>query len=385
MDPLLETIELAAVCDPWYAAIYRYAKYSDERLASEDTGNLNILCSCGLPNAEDLGDCFAKFDQWTLRVQEFTEQNAYKFHKNPAYYEHSFAKYQMMAIATESHHNQGISYYWPADQGDYDGTDSRNLFIHGILTKHGVTCCNMPVLQLAIGRRLGYPLYLRKAHRHYYARWDEPGGESFNIECTTGFAAPADEFYRQGRMECPDEEVEKGCYLRNLTPREELAQFLLERHNCLKDHMRLEEAHQALYFAHQLFPQNGIISDQLRFYIPYLSHVLKDAKAKQGIRDYDLSQVDLEKIRLPEPKGDWNDVLLRDASDNIQRIVRNRGKRAALNDKTERMLAIVNGRPHDHLFASLGRFDPIPIANNRKEQSNAEPHSRKIPRRRRPK
>ena len=242
----------------------------------------------------------------------------------------------------------------------------------------------MPVLQLAIGRRLGYPLYLRKAHRHYYARWDEPGGESFNIECTTGFAAPADEFYRQGRMECPDEEVEKGCYLRNLTPREELAEFLLERHNCLKDHMRLKSARSPVLRPPVVSPKR----DHFRP-TPFL-HSLplacpQNAKAKQGIRDYDLSQVDLEKIRLPEPKGDLDDVLLRDASDNIQRIVRNRGKRAALNDKTERMLAIVNGRPHDHLFASLGRADPIPIANNRKEQSNAEPHSRKIPRRRRPK
>ena len=70
------------------------------------------------------------------------------------------------------------------------------MFIHGLLAGHGGTCCNMPVLQIAIGRRLGYPLYLRKAHWHYFARWDEPGGESFNVECTNGFTSPPDECYR---------------------------------------------------------------------------------------------------------------------------------------------------------------------------------------------
>jgi hypothetical protein len=252
MDSLLSNIEIATQGSyPWIAKIRKAVNYSDERLAGLDIGMTNLFCAFGLLNADNPLEVYGKLDEWTKRVKAFTEKNEYKFHKKPAYYENSYAKYRMMAIATEIHHNQGIRYYLPAIQGGYDATDSRNLFIHGILTGHGGTCCSMPVLQIAIGRRLGYPLYLRKAHIHYYARWDEPDGESFNIECTTGFAAPSDEFYRQGIFECTDEEAEKCCYYRNLTSREELAQFLLARHNCLKDNMRLEEAYQALFFAHQ--------------------------------------------------------------------------------------------------------------------------------------
>ena len=37
--------------------------------------------------------------------------------------------------------------------------DSKNMFIHGLLDgSHYGTCASMPVLVVAVGRRLGYPL-----------------------------------------------------------------------------------------------------------------------------------------------------------------------------------------------------------------------------------
>ena len=55
----------------------------------------------------------------------------------------------------------------------------------------------MPVLYVAIGRRLGYPLYLVQAREHFFVRWEEPGGERFNIEATTlGFTPRDDEHFR---------------------------------------------------------------------------------------------------------------------------------------------------------------------------------------------
>ena len=107
---LLRNVEVVSFRDPWCSQIDKYTEYSNERLAGIDTGVLNILCAVGLPNADNLSDSFAELDEWTLAVHAFTEQNAYKFRRNPEYFEHSFAKYQMMAMATEIHHNRGIHY-----------------------------------------------------------------------------------------------------------------------------------------------------------------------------------------------------------------------------------------------------------------------------------
>ena len=54
----------------------------------------------------------------------------------------------------------------------------------------------MPILYIAIGRRLGYRLYLAQAREHYFVRWEEPGSERFNIEATTlGFTPRDDEHF----------------------------------------------------------------------------------------------------------------------------------------------------------------------------------------------
>ena len=62
------------------------------------------------------------------------------------------------------------------------------LFIHGIIDGPGGTCASMPVLYVAVGRRLGYPLKLVEARGHLLLRWDDPLGQRlgtpdvFNVE-----------------------------------------------------------------------------------------------------------------------------------------------------------------------------------------------------------
>ncbi len=60
-------------------------------------------------------------------------------------------------------------------------------------------------------------------------RWEEPGGERFNIECTCpGFVSPSDEHYRTWGLPFTQETAADWRLLANLTPREELA-FLLDQ------------------------------------------------------------------------------------------------------------------------------------------------------------
>jgi hypothetical protein len=73
--------------------------------------------------------------------------------------------------------------------------DSRDDFLHGIIAGRGGTCASLPVLYAAVGRRLGYPLKLVRTTQHLFLRWDDPGGERFNVEISNagGIDTPPDD------------------------------------------------------------------------------------------------------------------------------------------------------------------------------------------------
>ena len=80
------------------------------------------------------------------------------------------------------------------DAHDHFAADSRDLFLHGLLRPalnpqpstlnlpRG-TCSSMPVLYIAIGRRLGYPLKIVTTKAHLFIRW-ESAAERFDLEGT---------------------------------------------------------------------------------------------------------------------------------------------------------------------------------------------------------
>jgi regulator of sirC expression with transglutaminase-like and TPR domain len=163
------------------------------------------------------------------------------FHRAPAEFDGSLAKFRMMALVTVLQRDLGVRYDPACQEGPYCALDPRTLFIHGLLDGQGGTCVTMPVLYVAIGRRLRYPLYLVQAREHFFVRWEEPRGERFNIEATTlGFTPRDDDHYRHWPKPIRDEEIRQGLFLRNLSPQEEHAAFLRERGQCWLDHLRTE-------------------------------------------------------------------------------------------------------------------------------------------------
>jgi hypothetical protein len=139
-------------------------------------------------------------------------------------------------------------------EGEYDGRDSGNLFIHGLLTGRGGSCVSMPALTVAIGRRLGYPLRLVNAKLHTFCRWDDPSsGERFNIDATLGFGEHPDSYYYSWPAKITAQEIDWG-YLQSLTPRQEAAFFLSQRGVCWLDHLQFQQAVEELYAAHRLHP-----------------------------------------------------------------------------------------------------------------------------------
>lgn len=138
-------------------SVRRLCALSDAELMIYDIAELNLLVACGLPGAEDLdvGACLRKLDTWANLVRLNTLNWWSEFTGSPETFEHSPGKFQMTALVTILQRYLGVRYHLAFSEGEYDGTDSRNLFLHGLLSGHGGTCVTMPILYAAVGRRLG--------------------------------------------------------------------------------------------------------------------------------------------------------------------------------------------------------------------------------------
>jgi tetratricopeptide (TPR) repeat protein len=250
------------------------AAAKESEIARVDTVSMNLLCSEGLSNAErfSLARSLATLDQWASHIKLETERHLYRFKAAPGEYENSEAYFRMLMMAVVLYEDYGVRYNpqritIPAATSPNDGffSDSRDIFLHGLLgEKRMGTCSSMPVLYVALGRRLGYPLKLVTTKVHLFIRWED-AGERFNLECTgRGMNRYDDEHYKHWPFEVTEEEIREDGYLKSLTPPEELALFLSLRGNCLKEAGRIAEAiasyEQAVRFAPHARPYRFLLS-----------------------------------------------------------------------------------------------------------------------------
>jgi len=235
---------------------------SPEELQGVDIAQMNLLCAEGLPGAEglNLDRCLATLDAWAARVRRETARHLYRL-SDPQYAEHyrnSEAYFRASMLLQVLQEDCGVHYNKERVR-DIDFTNSRDLFLHGMVgSDNGGTCVSMPVLYLAVGRRLDYPMYLALTKAHVFARWDDPeSGERFNIEGTGhGFSSHRDEHYRTWPMTLTQADLATGHYLKSLTPAQELALSLSARGHCLEDTGCLPEARLAYAHAHHFDPQS---------------------------------------------------------------------------------------------------------------------------------
>lgn len=230
----------------------------DRNLAKVDIAFVNLACAAGLPGSDqiDFGHCLRILDAWAGQSRCFTERVLPLFHSGRCDYPDSEPRFRIQALVTYLQRDLGLRFRFDrrADDAVYEPADS---FLHGILQGQGGTCGSLPVLYVAVGRRLGYPLMLATTRGHLYVRWDAlPGGECFNIEASgDGVSFLPDDHYRTGRFAMAAE-MEEGCgYLRSLSPREELAGFLVQRGECWMQERGYGEATTSFAWAHELDPQ----------------------------------------------------------------------------------------------------------------------------------
>lgn len=144
---------------------------SDAELDQSGLAITNLKCAMGLPHAGnlDIGRCLDKPDRMARQVRRETKRNLYRFNRHPGEWDNSKAYWTACMMITVLQQDFGIRYN-PERIYDPDFRDSRDLFIHGMLFSNGGTCASMPVLYVAIGRRLDYPLKLVHAKAHVFAR-----------------------------------------------------------------------------------------------------------------------------------------------------------------------------------------------------------------------
>jgi regulator of sirC expression with transglutaminase-like and TPR domain len=181
----------------------------------------------------------------------------------------------MLAMKSALQGDLGVTYDMSCLSDPIDRTDAASWFVCGPVSGRGGTCVSLPVLYAAIGRRLGYPLFFVRAKEHYLLRWEEPS-ERFNIECASpGFEPRDDGYYLVRPKPLTERDLATGRYLRNLTPREELAVCFSMRGYCLLDHLRIDEAIEAYEAAATLCPSDpayiaaGRIATAVATYLDY--------------------------------------------------------------------------------------------------------------------
>jgi hypothetical protein len=169
----------------------------------------------------------------------------------------------------------GVAYH-PDRKFDPDFCNPEDVFIHGILNDDGKggTCASMPVVYVAIGQRLGLPVYLVQTRGHLFFRWDDPQGtlidwetpnlklwippDRFNVEgAGEGIAFSSDSHYIQWPELWTEKDFEHGRYLQSMTTgREILADFLIQRAECFHDLGNINECLESIFFARKLAPDD---------------------------------------------------------------------------------------------------------------------------------
>jgi regulator of sirC expression with transglutaminase-like and TPR domain len=293
-----------------------WCSLSCEELAKRDLAEVNLAVASDLPQADllDIPALSRELDNWTELVRVGTEKALRTRAKQLSYREYSDAQFRVLAMVTVLQRNLGVRYNFAFTRGEYDASDSRNLFVHGLLSGRGGTCVTMPVFYAAVARRLGYPVRLVCAKEHTFCRWDDSREERFNIEATSfGFASHSDEYYLTWPRPIFPSEIQRGWFMHNLSPREELAFFLGQRGNCCIDNLQMHRAVEAFHHADQLAPDDPVYHWKWGVSI-ILSRVVDEMRVNPTTNV----------CSMPPPREAWEVGLFPLAIRELNRVLRNR-------------------------------------------------------------
>jgi tetratricopeptide (TPR) repeat protein len=187
------------------------------------------------------------------------------------------------------------------DPNDRFFANAQDIFLNGLIEGQRMgTCSSMPVLYIAIGRRLGYPLKLVTTKAHLFVRWEDDK-DRFDVEATgKGMNRYDDAHFKEWPFPVSDAEIQSEGFLKSLTASEELAVFLSLRGSCLKEAGRLKEAAECYAKASQFAPTwnayRALLADAEASNIP-----LQTSKFATPPQNVGISESPGQTITAPDP------------------------------------------------------------------------------------
>lgn len=170
-----------------------------------DIARMNIICARAAFQGKgpDIDACLRQIDVWAERVKKAETVYRKAFERNPARYDNSYAKFRAVNLVLTIKEDFKCRYQRALiESGAMNDVQSprffRNpddVFITGLLRNRRGTCSSYPVLIASLGRRLGYPIYLKMSYGHLFCFWDD-GVERFNLDTNgEGVDTPSDGYY----------------------------------------------------------------------------------------------------------------------------------------------------------------------------------------------
>lgn len=117
----------------------------------------------------------------------------------------------------------------PSRGSRYDEGRLADLLLPHVVRRRRGHCVGLSTLYLALGYRLGLPLYGVSAPGHFFVRWEGEGLRR-NVELTSRGATHDDAYYVE-RFRLLPSQVDRGVYLQSLRRREVLIEVLNNRAN----------------------------------------------------------------------------------------------------------------------------------------------------------
>jgi hypothetical protein len=241
-----------------------------------DIGFLNLATAPGISSEQRnriISDGLRTLDTWAASVAEQTWKNRHRYLENQREFKNEI-EWKLGMMCTVLGQDFKVRYdpsLTSADQQNASNerffSNPASVFLTGCLSESRIgTCASLPVLYVAVGRRVGYPMHLVAAKGHLFARWDDGKGARVNLEAANagGFTSHPDAHYRSWPSSITPLEEKSGNYLRNLTAEESLAIFMSTRAYCLRSAGKNADAISAAAAAFRLAPNLGGISQALQ-------------------------------------------------------------------------------------------------------------------------
>jgi regulator of sirC expression with transglutaminase-like and TPR domain len=208
----------------------------DEEFQKASLARINLLVSKEIEPSVDVDKYMVQFNELVDQVKQ----------ANQKYQAGSDPDKLIRVLNTYLYFEKKFRYAKLGDAKDASllAADPKNLFLYGILDRMQGTCISMPVLYIALGEALGYPIKGVNANDHFFCRWDG-GGYTSNIEATSGGGNASDEQYIRD-MNVTKEQIQSGAYMRSLSKREVVGNFFFARAGCFAIHGMTAQAHRDL-------------------------------------------------------------------------------------------------------------------------------------------